>query len=257
MHVSPKKHLGQHFLRDENIARKISESLRGENKYKVILEVGPGTGVLTKYLLEKKEVETWVVETDHESVVYLEGNYPQLKPRIIAWDFLRLDLREKFHQPFAVIGNFPYNISSQILFKILGCRDLVPECVGMFQKEVAERVAAKPGSKIYGILSILVQAWYNVELLFTVNENVFYPPPKVKSAVIRLTRNENEKLSCDENVFTEVVKAGFNQRRKKLKNALHKFVILPGNENHPFFSMRAEQLSVKDFVELTLLLGKS
>lgn len=256
MTVSAKKHLGQHFLRDENIARKIAASLEPKGQYQTVLEIGPGMGVLTKHLLQRDEFTTWVVEVDRESVAYLQEHYPQLQPRIIAWDFLKLDLAEKFSEPFAVIGNFPYNISSQILFRILDFRDRVPEAAGMFQKEVAERVAAKPGNKTYGILSVLVQAWYSIEYLFTVSEHVFSPPPKVKSAVIRLRRNSTTSLACDEKLFTEVVKAGFNQRRKTLRNALHAFEIIPGNEGHVFFTKRAEQLSVEDFVQLTLLVRK-
>lgn len=256
MTVSAKKHLGQHFLRDENIARKIAASLEPKGQYQTVLEIGPGMGVLTKHLLQREEFTTWVVEVDRESVAYLQEHYPQLQPRIIAWDFLKLDLAEKFSEPFAVIGNFPYNISSQILFRILDFRDRVPEAAGMFQKEVAERVAAKPGNKTYGILSVLVQAWYSIEYLFTVSEHVFSPPPKVKSAVIRLRRNSTTSLACDEKLFTEVVKAGFNQRRKTLRNALHAFEIIPGNEGHVFFTKRAEQLSVEDFVQLTLLVRK-
>lgn len=256
MTVSAKKHLGQHFLRDENIARKIAASLEPNGQYKTVLEIGPGMGVLTKHLLQRDEFTTWVVEVDRESVAYLQEHYPQLQPRIIAWDFLKLDLADKFSEPFAVIGNFPYNISSQILFRILDFRDRVPEAAGMFQKEVAERVAAKPGNKTYGILSVLVQAWYSIEYLFTVSEHVFSPPPKVKSAVIRLRRNSTTSLACDEKLFTEVVKAGFNQRRKTLRNALHAFEIIPGNEGHVFFTKRAEQLSVEDFVQLTLLVRK-
>ncbi len=256
MKVAAKKHLGQHFLHDENIARKIVESLQPNGKYKTAVEVGPGMGVLTKYLLQREEFETWVVEVDRESVTYLSAHYPSLSPRILSWDFLKIDLAERFTEPFAVIGNFPYNISSQILFKVLENRDLVPEMVGMFQKEVAERIASKPGNKTYGILSVLVQAWYDIKYLFTVNPGVFNPPPKVKSAVIRLTRNKETKLGCDEKLFTEVVKAGFNQRRKTLRNALHAFEIIPGNEEHIFFTKRAEQLSVEDFVQLALLLRK-
>lgn len=256
MKVAAKKHLGQHFLHDENIARKIVESLQPNGKYKTVVEVGPGMGVLTKYLLQREEFETWVVEVDRESVAYLNEHYPALSLRILSWDFLKIDLSERFTEPVAVIGNFPYNISSQILFKVLENRDLVPEMVGMFQKEVAERIASKPGNKTYGILSVLVQAWYDIKYLFTVNPGVFNPPPKVKSAVIRLTRNKETKLGCDEKLFTEVVKAGFNQRRKTLRNALHAFEIIPGNEAHVFFTKRAEQLSVEDFVQLTLLLRK-
>lgn len=253
-YVAPKKHLGQHFLRDENIARKIAESLDMHTPYKKVLEVGPGMGVLTKYLLEQTNFETWVVELDRESVTYLEQHYPQLDGRIIPADFLRLDLRTHFAEPFAVIGNFPYNISSQILFKVVEVRDLVPEVVGMFQKEVAERVASKPGNKVYGIISVLIQAYYDIEYLFTVHENVFHPPPKVKSAVIRLKRNNTTQLTCNEKQFIAVVKAGFNQRRKTLRNALHAFKRKPGFENHEYFTKRAEQLSVADFVELTGML---
>lgn len=253
-YVAPKKHLGQHFLRDENIARKIAESLERSTPYNKVLEVGPGMGVLTKYLLEQDKFETWVVELDRESVAYLQLHYPQLDGRIIAADFLHLDLRTHFNEPFAVIGNFPYNISSQILFKVLEVRDLVPEIVGMFQKEVAERVASKPGNKVYGIISVLIQAYYDIEYLFTVHENVFHPPPKVKSAVIRLKRNNTVKLACNEKQFIAVVKAGFNQRRKTLRNALHAFKRKPGFENHEYFTKRAEQLSVADFVALTEML---
>jgi 16S rRNA (adenine1518-N6/adenine1519-N6)-dimethyltransferase len=257
MSVRAKKHLGQHFLRDENIARKIAESLKHTDRYKTVLEVGPGMGVLTKYLLANENFETWVVEIDRESVAYLEENYPQLKSRIISKDFLRYDLSETFREPFAIIGNFPYNISTQILFKAIEYRDLVPEIVGMFQKEVAQRLASKPGNKTYGIISVLLQAWYKIEYLFSVSEHVFSPPPKVKSGVIRLTRNETIELACDEKLFIEVVKAAFNQRRKTLRNALHSFEIIPGNEDHIFFTKRAEQLSVEDFISLTLLVRKA
>lgn len=252
--VRAKKHLGQHFLRDENIARKIAESLRNDAGYSQVLEIGPGMGVLTKYLLEQTAFETWVAEIDTESVAYLQEHYPQLAPRIIAGDFLRMKLDNYFKNQFAVIGNFPYNISSQILFKVLENRNLVPELVGMFQKEVAERVAEPPGSKTYGILSVLLQAWFNIEYLFTVHENVFSPPPKVKSAVIRLTRNKTEQLGCDEKLFTAVVKAAFNQRRKTVRNAVKAFAIKPGFENHEYFANRAERLSVADFVALTNML---
>ncbi|TND08806.1 MAG: 16S rRNA (adenine1518-N6/adenine1519-N6)-dimethyltransferase [Bacteroidetes bacterium] len=252
--VPPKKHLGQHFLRDENIAAKIAGSLVHHTKYKTVLEIGPGMGVLTKYLLQRPEFETRVVEIDRDSVTYLQEHYPELAPRIIAADFLKLDLAEKFKEPFAIIGNFPYNISSQILFKALEVRNLVPEIVGMFQKEVAERIAEPPGSKTYGITSVLLQAFYDIQYLFTVSEHVFHPPPKVKSAVIRLTRNQTQKLDCDEDLFVRVVKAGFNQRRKTLRNGLKQFKIKAGFEQHRFFSERAERLSVADFVELTNML---
>jgi 16S rRNA (adenine1518-N6/adenine1519-N6)-dimethyltransferase len=256
MTVRAKKHLGQHFLRDENIARKIADCLKPNGRYKKVLEIGPGMGVLTKYLLENKEFETSVVEIDRESVAFLEENYPEIKERIISKDFLRMEIKDYFNEPLAVIGNFPYNISSQILFKILENRDLVPEAAGMFQKEVAQRIAAKEGNKTYGILSVLVQAWYKIEYLFSVSEHVFSPPPKVKSAVIRLERNATTKLACDEKLFVEVVKAGFNQRRKTLRNALHPFEIIPGNEGNEYFTKRAEQLTVEDFVQLTLLVRK-
>lgn len=250
--VSPKKHLGQHFLRDENIAKKIVSSLSKKN-YSLIIEVGAGTGVLTKYLLQEKSFDTYVVEIDRESIRFLKKNFPQLEGKIINKDILDFD--SSFlpstvnHQPFAVIGNFPYNISSQILFIVLEYRNQIPEVVGMFQKEVAERIASPPGNKTYGILSVLMQAFYEIEYLFTVHENVFYPPPKVKSGVIRLTRNSTEKLNCDEKLFFTVVKTAFNQRRKTLRNALSKF----GIKNLPaeILNKRAEQLSVNDFVNLT------
>lgn len=252
--VRAKKHLGQHFLTDQNIAARIAGSLQPDGLYRKVLEVGPGMGVLTKFLLERKEFETWVVEIDRESVAYLEEHYPVLHGRIIAEDFLRKDLSEFFTEPAAVIGNFPYNISTQILFRVLDFKDSVPEVVGMFQKEVAERIAEKPGSKTYGITSVLLQAWYDIEYLFTVHENVFSPPPKVKSAVIRLRRNKVHDLGCDEKMFTQVVKAAFNQRRKQLRNSLHAYDVVPGEEQNPIFTMRPERLSVEDFVRLTKML---
>ena len=254
--VSPKKHLGQHFLRDENIAKKIVSSLSQKN-YATVVEVGAGTGVLTKYLLQEKGLELFVVEIDRESVSFLKKNYPELEERIIENDFLEFDPdwlpATLSHEPFALIGNFPYNISSQILFKVLEYRDQIPETVGMFQKEVAERIASPPGNKTYGILSVLAQAFYRIEYLFTVHENVFDPPPKVKSAVIRLTRNTTGKLNCDERLFFEVVKTAFNQRRKTLRNALSKFQVK--NLRSEMLSKRAEQLSVNDFAELTNLIS--
>ncbi len=242
--VKPKKYLGQHFLKDENIARKIVGSL-GESVENV-LEVGPGMGVLTKYLLEKSYKDLRVAEIDEESVVYLQHYYPGL--HIIDGDFLKLDLDELYHDSLAIIGNFPYNISSQIFFKVLDHRNLVTEVVGMVQKEVAERIAAPPGSKTYGILSVLLQAWYDIEYLFTVHENVFTPPPKVKSAVIRLKRNATDSLGCDERFFFALVKTAFNQRRKTLRNAIRSMT--PEGFQHPFLDKRAEQLSVDEFVEL-------
>jgi 16S rRNA (adenine1518-N6/adenine1519-N6)-dimethyltransferase len=253
-YVRPKKHLGQHFLNDESIALKIATALEPQGKYRKILEVGPGMGVLTQFLVERKDVETWVCEIDRESVAYLNEHYPELRPRIIAADFLRQDLTEFFSEPAAVIGNFPYNISTQILFRVLDFKDSVPEVVGMFQNEVAMRIAEKPGTKTYGITSVLLQAWYDIEYLFTVPPEVFTPPPKVNSAVIRLRRNSTTDLGCDEVLFKAVVKAAFNQRRKQMRNSLHAFKISAGEEKNPVFTMRPEQLSVEEFVKLTLLL---
>ncbi len=251
--VRAKKALGQHFLVDLNIARKICDSLSGgtDDAPDKVLEVGPGMGVLTRFLLQRNDVEVHAAEIDSESVVYLQSHYPQLGDRLVEGDFLKMDLRKMFPGGIRVIGNFPYNISSQIFFKVLEYRDLIPECVGMIQKEVAVRLAEGPGSKEYGILSVLLQAWYDIEYLFTVNETVFNPPPKVKSAVIRLRRNKVERLDCDERLFVRVVKASFNQRRKMLRNSLRAAFGDFGGEEHPFFSKRAEQLSVADFVELT------
>lgn len=250
--VRAKKHLGQHFLTDKNIAEKIAHSLTGNN-YNKTIEIGPGMGVLTQYLL-KMPHETWVAEIDTESVEYLKTHYPNLSPRIIEGDFLKLNLNNYFTEPFAVIGNFPYNISSQILFKVLDFKENIPEVVGMFQKEVAERVASEKGNKTYGILSVLLQAYYNIEYLFTVHENVFNPPPKVKSGVIRLIRKENYSLDCNEKLFFRVVKTAFNQRRKTLRNALKTFNIEPEVSSAEIFNFRAEQLSVQQFVELTQLI---
>lgn len=251
--VRAKKALGQHFLVDLNIARKICDSLSGgtDDAPDKVLEMGPGMGVLTRFLLQRNDVEVHAAEIDSESVVYLQSHYPQLGDRLVEGDFLKMDLRKMFPGGVRVIGNFPYNISSQIFFKVLEYRDLIPECVGMIQKEVAVRLAEGPGSKEYGILSVLLQAWYDIEYLFTVNETVFNPPPKVKSAVIRLRRNKVERLDCDERLFVRVVKASFNQRRKMLRNSLRAAFGDFGGEEHPFFSKRAEQLSVADFVELT------
>ncbi len=251
--VRAKKALGQHFLTDLNIARKICAALSGGRAGEPcdVLEVGCGMGVLTQFLLRRDDITTWGAEIDAESVVYLHEHYPEFAPRLIEGDFLSLDLAGLFPGPLLIIGNFPYNISSQIFFKVLENRNRVPECVGMVQKEVAVRLAEPPGSKSYGILSVLLQAWYDVEYLFTVNETVFNPPPKVKSAVIRLRRNGVARLDCDEALFIRVVKASFGQRRKMLRNALRAaFGDFSGAE-HPFFTMRAEQLSVADFVRLT------
>ena len=247
MEVHAKKFLGQHFLKDENIARQIADSLTATTPH--VLEIGPGMGVLTKYLYNKEGLDFHAIEIDRESVAYLHEHYPTL--HVIEGDFLALDLSTLFSEPFAVIGNFPYNISSQILFKVFDNRNCIPEVVGMFQKEVAERVAAKPGSKTYGILSVLLSAFYNIEYLFTVHENVFNPPPKVKSAVIRLRRNDVTSLECDETLFVKVVKIGFNQRRKTLRNALKQLSLPLDAVPVQLLSLRAEQLSVNDFIALT------
>jgi 16S rRNA (adenine1518-N6/adenine1519-N6)-dimethyltransferase len=251
--VRAKKHLGQHFLKDENIAKKIVDSLTLKG-YTKILEVGPGMGVLTKYLLQIPNTETTVIDIDTESITFLKEQFPALGTRIISADFLEYPFDKTYQEPFAIIGNFPYNISTQILFKVLEHRDLVPEVVGMFQKEVAERLAAKPGNKTYGIISVLIQAWYKIEYLFTVSEHVFSPPPKVKSGVIRVSRNTSHNLGCDEELFVKVVKTAFNQRRKTLRNSLRSMIKDDSILGHPFFTLRAERLSVQDFVELTLLL---
>jgi len=246
--VRAKKHLGQHFLKDLSIARAIVDGLSGSG-YENVIEVGPGMGVLTQFLLPK-DFKTHVIELDAESVLYLQAKYPDLSQRIHAADFLRLDLKNITSEDFALIGNFPYNISSQILFKALDHKDQIPEIVGMFQKEVAERIASGPGNKKYGIISVLLQAYYDIEYLFTVHENVFDPPPKVKSGVIRLRRNHNKKLECNEKFFKQVVKQSFSQRRKTLKNSLKPLIGKSGFEDS-LLSLRAERLSVEDFVYLT------
>lgn len=249
--VRAKKHLGQHFLTDKNIAAKIVDALHPEKGYKQVLEVGPGMGILSDFLLQKTDYETFLIDIDAESYEFLQKKYPQLGSRLINADFLELDFAATFTGPIAVIGNFPYNISSQILFKILDNRVQVPEVVGMFQKEVAERCNAKAGSKEYGILSVFLQAYYKVEYLFTVKAGVFNPPPKVLSAVIRLTRNEVTELNCDEKLFWQVVKAGFNQRRKTLRNALSSLINKEKLTDEPMLELRAERLTVTDFVQLT------
>ena len=242
--VRPKKNLGQHFLHDQNIARKIVDSLG--TTVPNVLEVGPGTGILTRFLLERPELKLRVIEIDTESVEYLQLNYPGLK--IYSEDFLRFNTSHAFDGKFSIIGNFPYNISSQIFFRILEMKDVVPEVVGMIQKEVAERIAAGPGSKTYGILSVLLQAFYDIEYLFTVPEQVFVPPPKVKSAVIRLSRNKVEALPCSEKRFFQVAKMAFNQRRKMLRKSLNGICKqLP----EQFATKRPEQLSVESFIQLT------
>jgi len=249
--VKAKKHLGQHFLTDENIARKIVEGLSFEN-YKNIMEIGPGTGVLTKYLLEKEQ-NLYLAEIDTESIEYLKNTYPKITEEIFVGDFLKQDFNFINNDQIAIIGNFPYNISSQILFKIIDHYELIPEMVGMFQKEVAERTASVPRTKEYGILSVLVQAYYDVTYLFTVHENVFNPPPKVKSGVIKLTRNPKEGLAGNEVLFKQIVKAGFNQRRKKLSNSLKVLEIPEELKTHEFMDKRAEELSVSDFINFTKL----
>ena len=253
--VRAKKNLGQHFLNDKNIAQKIVESLQADNLNKV-LEIGPGMGVLTQFLLQNKSFETSVVEIDRESVDYLNQHFPELTERIISHDFLKLNLHNYFQEPFAIIGNFPYNISSQIFFKILEYRNQVPEVVGMLQKEVAERLAAGPGSKTYGILSVFLQAYYKIEYLFTVHENVFSPPPKVKSGVIRLTRNQTEHLNCDEKLFTSIVKMAFNQRRKTMRNSLKSMIQSDELKTNPIFDKRPEQLGITEFEMVTRLIGE-
>lgn len=249
--VKPKKALGQHFLTDETIAARIAATL-DDYKGMPVLEVGPGMGVLTKYLLDYGHDVT-AVEIDEESVDYLNQNFPSLHGRILGDDFLKMDLAKVMgDRQFCVIGNYPYNISSQIFFKVLDYKDLIPCCSGMLQKEVAERLAAAPGSKVYGILSVLLQAWYDVEYLFTVNENVFNPPPKVKSGVIRMKRNDVTQLGCDEKLFRTIVKTTFGQRRKTLRNSIRGLLppgcVLP---DLPVWGQRPEQLSVQEFINLT------
>ncbi len=254
--VKPKKHLGQHFLKDTNIALKIVDSLTSHNNYKHVIEVGPGMGVLTQYLLKNKEVKLTVIDLDNESVAYLKDRFPSLNNNIIAGDFLKFNWQQHINEPFAIIGNFPYNISSQIFFKVLDMRSSVHEVVGMIQKEVAQRIASPPGNKTYGILSVLLQAFYTIDYLFTVSPSVFNPPPKVNSAVIRLKRNKTQKLDCDESLFFRVVKQGFQNRRKTLRNALKPLALPPSINEDPQLNLRAEQLAVSDFVLLTQKIEK-
>jgi 16S rRNA (adenine1518-N6/adenine1519-N6)-dimethyltransferase len=246
--IHPKKNLGQHFLRDKSIAAKITNTLTGTG-YNSVLEIGPGTGMLTSFLLERKFNDFRVIEIDNESVHFLRENFPEIK-EIIRGDFLDLDIDRFFPDKMAVIGNFPYNISSQILFKVLKHKDKIIEVCGMLQKEVAERICASPGSKAYGILSVLLQAFYETEYLFTVPEHVFLPPPKVKSGVIRLKRNKITDLGCNEALFIKTVKAGFSQRRKTLRNSIKSAFSLK-REDYKDFKLRPEQLSVEQFIELT------
>ena len=284
MEVRAKKALGQHFLTDQSIARRIVDTLSSagplsedfatlipptpDGAGRDVLEIGPGMGVLTQYLLERDDIDLKAVELDGESVDYLLTHFPGLQGRLLQADFLRLPLERIFPGPFMVIGNFPYNISSQIFFKILDHKDRIPEVVGMVQKEVAERIAEKPGSKTYGILSVLLQAWYDIEYCFTVGSGAFSPPPKVQSAVIRLTRNSRTSLGCDEKLFKQVVKTAFNQRRKTLRNALKP--LLPNSQAltqldlvksnqvklDNMLELRAERLSVEDFAALTNAIGQ-
>ena len=257
--VRAKKHLGQHFLADPNIARRIVAALRLPGGVREVLEIGPGMGVLTGPLLaHAAEYRTTVVEIDRDSVEYLNKHYPALRERVVSADFLKQDLNQLFPAaPLSIIGNFPYNISSQIFFQVLSNRQQVREVVGMLQKEVADRLATGPGSKAYGILSVLLQAYYTVELLFTVPPHVFQPPPKVQSAVIRLTRNDTERLDCDEPLFFKVVKQAFQTRRKTLRNALKPFGLPPEATTDAVFDQRAEQLGVGEFVALTRWIQES
>lgn len=277
MEVRAKKALGQHFLTDLSIAQRIADSLLvpcpgSEAQYDEstplpALEIGPGMGVLTQYLLQRPEVDLRMVEIDTESVNYLLVHFPHVNGRLLEADFLKLKLEKFFSGQFAVVGNFPYNISSQIFFKVLDYKEQVPQVVCMIQKEVAERIAEKPGTKTYGILSVLLQAWYDIEYLFTVGEGAFNPPPKVKSAVIRLVRNSRTDLGCDESLFKTVVKTGFNQRRKTLRNSLKPLIRNKADREgwteeqlaeftaDPVFELRPERLSVEDFIALTLKLS--
>lgn len=253
MKVKPKKSLGQHFLANREIARRISDALLvADGTVMNVLEVGCGTGALTQHLLQRSDILLKGIEIDGESIAYLRENLPAIMPRLYEADFLKSDLRKIFPEgDFCVIGNFPYNISSQIFFKILEYKDDVPQVVGMLQKEVAERLSSGPGNKSYGILSVLLQAWYDIEYLFTVGENEFIPPPKVKSAVIRLRRNGRTELGCDESRFKQIVKAAFNQRRKTLRNSLKAIGV---DVPERYAGLRPEQMSVEDFIDLTKMI---
>lgn len=254
MEVRAKKALGQHFLTDQSIAMKIVDSL-GRSEVRDVLEIGSGMGVLTQYLLKRDDIDLKLVELDGESVEYLLTHFPGMQGKLYQADYLRLDIHTLFQDKYRVIGNFPYNISSQIFFKILEDKDRVPEVVCMIQKEVAERIAEKPGSKTYGILSVLLQAWYDIDYIVSVGSGAFCPPPKVQSAVIRLRRNSRSSLGCDEKLFKTVVKTAFNQRRKTLRNALKPLLGDSVDSSNPVFDLRAERLSVEDFVALTNLLS--
>ncbi len=256
MEVRAKKALGQHFLTDQSIARTIVSSL-SKGGDRDVLEIGPGMGVLTRYLLEREDIDLKLVEIDNESVDYLLTHYPSIEGRLYSADYLKLDMREIFSSNYRVIGNFPYNISSQIFFKILDDKDRVPEVVCMIQKEVADRIAEKPGSKTYGILSVLLQAWYDIDYIISVGSGAFFPPPKVQSAVIRLRRNSRTELGCDERLFRQVVKTAFNQRRKTLRNALKPMLPEGFDSSDQVFDLRAERLSVEDFIALTQQISRS
>ncbi len=252
MEVRAKKALGQHFLTDQSVAKAIVKALSVDEDVRDVLEIGPGMGVLTQYLLQRSDLDLKMVELDNESTDYLLTHFPGMQGRLYLADYLRLDIHQLFKDKYRVIGNFPYNISSQIFFKILDDKDRVPEVVCMIQKEVADRIAEKPGTKTYGILSVLLQAWYDIEYVLSVGSGAFAPPPKVQSAVIRLVRNSRNDLGCDEKLFRTVVKTAFNQRRKTLRNALKPILPEGFDSSDPVFDLRAEKLSVDDFVSLSL-----
>lgn len=254
MSVKAKKHLGQHFLTDKNICHKIANQYQKSRGCKKVLEIGPGMGALTEFLL-KNDLDVWAMDVDTESIDYLKKNFPALEGKLLEADFLKADLNALLgDEPFSVVGNFPYNISSQILFKCIDFRNQIPEIMGMFQREVAQRVAEPPGSKQYGILSVLLQTYYDIDYCFTVDEHVFNPPPKVKSGVIRCVRNDRDKLPCDEKLFKQLVKMSFNQRRKTIRNSIKPLIKGKGLD-HEFLALRPEVLSVDQFIELTQLVA--
>lgn len=254
MSVKAKKHLGQHFLTDKNICQKIANQYQKSRGCKKVLEIGPGMGALTEFLL-KNDLDVWAMDVDTESIDYLKKNFPALEGKLLEADFLKADLNALLgDEPFSVVGNFPYNISSQILFKCIDFRNQIPEIMGMFQREVAQRVAEPPGSKQYGILSVLLQTYYDIDYCFTVDEHVFDPPPKVKSGVIRCVRNDRDKLPCDEKLFKQLVKMSFNQRRKTIRNSIKPLIKGKGLD-HEFLALRPEVLSVDQFIELTQLVA--
>ncbi len=251
MDVRAKKALGQHFLTDQSIAKSIVDALSHDSASRDVLEIGPGMGVLTRYLLQREDIDLKMIEIDTESVDYLLTHFDGLQGKLVEGDYLKLDVSRFFKINYRVIGNFPYNISSQIFFKILEDKDRIPEVVCMIQKEVADRISEGPGTKVYGILSVLLQAWYDIEYVLSVGPGAFAPPPKVKSAVIRLVRNSRQELGCDEKMFRQVVKTAFNQRRKTLRNALKPLISENTDTSDPVFDLRAERLSVEDFIKLT------